>query len=201
MNLTILRSTSQVFYFIPYSWNFFHTFFITKLRLWFVERKITELKCHSFIMWKVQYIKITYHCWSPGWDRVFSGFFLKKICKSTGHSSYIKYLRFFYMKELPIFHHSFINSIMYLCHLWTDVITLSCFITKLCLTLCNPKDCSMPGFPVLYHLLYFAQTHVHWVRDAIQTSHPLLPTSPVFPSLSLFQWVSSSHQVAKVLEL
>ena len=65
-------------------------------------------------------------------------------------------------------------------------------------------ECSMPGFPVLYYLLEFAQTHVHWVNDAIQPSHPLLsPSPPVlsFPVSGLFQWVSSSHQVAKVLEL
>ena len=70
--------------------------------------------------------------------------------------------------------------------------------------LCNSMDCNMPGFPVLYYLLKFAQTHVHWVYDAIKTSHPLLSPSPAL-SLSqhqgLFQWVSSSHQVAKVQEL
>ena len=67
----------------------------------------------------------------------------------------------------------------------------------------DPVDGSMPGFPVHHQLLELAQTHVHWVRDAIQPSHPLLSPSPAL-SLSqhqdLFQWVSSSHQVAKVLE-
>ena len=62
----------------------------------------------------------------------------------------------------------------------------------------------MPGFPVLHHLPEFAQTYVHPVGDSVQPSHPLLPSSPAF-TLSqhqgLFQWVSSSHQVAKVLEL
>ena len=65
------------------------------------------------------------------------------------------------------------------------------------------KDCSMPGFPVLYHLPEFAQTHVHRVSDAIQTSHTLLsPPSALnlFQHQGLFQWVSSSHQVAKILE-
>ena len=65
-------------------------------------------------------------------------------------------------------------------------------------------DCSMPDCPVLHYLLEFAQTHVHWVSDAIQPSHPLSSPSPPAFSLSqhqgLFQWVSSSHQVAKVLE-
>ena len=70
--------------------------------------------------------------------------------------------------------------------------------------LCNYMDCSMPGFPVLQYLLEFALTHVHWVYDAIQPSHRLLPSSPPALNLSqhqgLFQWVGSSQEVAKVLE-
>ena len=66
-------------------------------------------------------------------------------------------------------------------------------------------DCSMPGFPVLYYLLEFAQTRATWVNDAIPPSHPLSPPSPPALNLSqnqdLFQWVGFSHQVAKVLEL
>ena len=66
-------------------------------------------------------------------------------------------------------------------------------------------DCSTPGYPVLHYLLEFAQTHVHWVGDAIQPFHPLPPLSPPALNLSqhwgLFHWVSSSHQVAKGLEL
>ena len=69
--------------------------------------------------------------------------------------------------------------------------------------LCDPVDCSTPGFPVLHYLLEFAQTHGHWVDDAIQPYHPL--SSPSAFNLSqhqnLSQWVSSLHQVAKVLEL
>ena len=53
-----------------------------------------------------------------------------------------------------------------------------CSVTKSCLTLCDPMDCSTPGFPVFHCLPKFAQTHVHWVDDAIQPSHPLLPPSP-----------------------
>ena len=68
----------------------------------------------------------------------------------------------------------------------------------------NPMDFSIPGFSVLHYLPELAQTLVHWVSDVIQLSHPLLPPSPAL-SLSqyqdLFQWVGSSHQVAKVLEL
>ena len=66
-------------------------------------------------------------------------------------------------------------------------------------------DCSTPGFPVHHQLLEFSQTHVHWVGDAIQPSYPLSSPSPPAFNLSqhqdLFQWVSSSHQVAKGLEL
>ena len=66
-------------------------------------------------------------------------------------------------------------------------------------------DCSTPGFPVYHQLLEPAQTHVHWVGDAIQPSHPLSSPSPPAFNLSqhqgLFQWVSSLDQVAKVLEL
>ena len=71
-------------------------------------------------------------------------------------------------------------------------------------TLFNPMDCSTPGFPVHHQLLEFAQTYVHWVGDAIQPPHPLSSPSPPAFSLAqhqgLFQWVSSVHQVAKVLE-
>ena len=80
-----------------------------------------------------------------------------------------------------------------------------CFsVTKLYPSLCNPMDCSTPGFPVLHHLPEFAQTRVHQVSDAIQPSHPLLPPSPPTCNLSqrqsLFQSVRSLHQVANVLE-
>ena len=78
-------------------------------------------------------------------------------------------------------------------------------VTQLCPTLCDPMDCSTPGFPLLHCLLELAQTHVHRVGDAIQPSHPLSPSSPRTFNLSqhqgLFQWVDSSHQMAKVLEL
>ena len=79
-----------------------------------------------------------------------------------------------------------------------------CSVPKSCPTLCDPKDLSTPGSSVLHYLPEFAQTYVHWVNDAIQPSNPLSPPSPAF-SLSqqqgLFQRVSSSHQVVKVLAL
>ena len=77
-------------------------------------------------------------------------------------------------------------------------------VTQSCQTLCSPMDCSMPGLPVHHQLLQFIQTHVHWVSDTIQSSHPLSSPSPPAFNLSehqgLFKWVSSPHQVAKVLE-
>ena len=77
-------------------------------------------------------------------------------------------------------------------------------VAQSCPTLCDPMDCSMPSFPVHHQLLELAQTHVPRVSDALQPSHPLLSPSPPAFSLSqhqgLFQWVSSLHQVAKVLE-
>ena len=77
-------------------------------------------------------------------------------------------------------------------------------VTQSCLTLCDPLNRSKPGLPVHHQLLEFTQTHVHRVSDAIQPSHPLSSPSPPAPNHSqhqgLFKWVSSSHQVAKVLE-
>ena len=71
-------------------------------------------------------------------------------------------------------------------------------------TLCNPMDCSTPGFPILHHLSEFAQTHVHWVSDAIQPSYPLSYPSPAFNlSQDRFfpQWAGISHQMTRVLGL
>ena len=77
-------------------------------------------------------------------------------------------------------------------------------VAQPCLTLCDPMNCSTPGLPVHHQLPEFTQTHVHWVSDAIQPSHPLSSPSPPAPSPSqhqgLFQWVKPSHEVAKVLE-
>ena len=87
---------------------------------------------------------------------------------------------------------------------WLSIIRVQhvihcCSVAQSCLTLCDPVDCSTPGFPV-HQLPELAQTHVHWVGDAIQPSHPLSSPSPPALNLSqhrgLFQWVSSSHQVA-----
>ena len=77
-------------------------------------------------------------------------------------------------------------------------------VTQSCLTLWDPMNHSMPGLPVHHQLPEFTQTYVHWVSDAIQPSHPRSSPSPPAPNPSqhqtLFQWVNSLHEVAKVLE-
>ena len=77
-------------------------------------------------------------------------------------------------------------------------------VTQSCPTLCDPMNCSTPSLPVHHQLPEFTQTHDHRVCDAIQPSHPLSSPSPPAPSpsqhQSLFQWVNSSQEVAKVLE-
>ena len=78
-------------------------------------------------------------------------------------------------------------------------------VAQLCLTVHDLMDRGMPGLPVHHQLQEFTQTHLHWVSDAIQPSHPLSSPSPFAFSLSqhqgLFKWVSTSHEVAKVLDL
>ena len=66
-----------------------------------------------------------------------------------------------------------------------------CSAPQVCPAICDPMDCSTPGFPVHHQLLELAQTRVNWVSEGIQPSHPLSPPSPPF------QWISSSHEVAK----
>ena len=77
-------------------------------------------------------------------------------------------------------------------------------VAQWCLTLCDPMNRSTPGLPVHHQLPEFTQTHAHQVSDAIKPSHPLSSPSPPAPNpchhQGLFQWVNSSHEVAKVLE-
>ena len=103
-------------------------------------------------------------------------------------------------------HFMWYNRGMYNCQLrQAKYLRSCCSVAKSCPTLCDSTDCSMPGFPVPHHLLELAHVRVHCICDAIQPSHPLIPSSPSAFSLSqhqgLFQWVSSLSQVAKVLEL
>ena len=91
-----------------------------------------------------------------------------------------------------------LDSLTHICLSFSSVQSLSH------VRLCNRMNRSTPGLPVHQQLPESTQTHVHWVGDAIQPSHPLSSPSPPAPNLSqhqgLFQWVNSSHQVAKVLE-
>ena len=77
-------------------------------------------------------------------------------------------------------------------------------VAQSCLILCNPVNCSTSGLLAHHQIPEFTQTHVHWVGDAIEPSHPLSSPSPSAPNpsqhQSLFQWVNSSHEVAKALE-
>ena len=77
-------------------------------------------------------------------------------------------------------------------------------VSQSCPILCDPMNCNTPGLPVHHQLLEFTQTHVHRVSEAIQPSHPLSSSFPPAPNpsqhQSLFQWVNSLHEVAKVLE-
>ena len=86
-------------------------------------------------------------------------------------------------------------------HLPANVFSSVSSVTQSCLTLCDPMDCSTPGLPVHHQLPESTQTHVHWVGDAIQPTHPLSSPSPPALNLSqhqgLFKWISSFPQVAK----
>jgi len=85
-----------------------------------------------------------------------------------------------------------------------SICSSSSSIAQSCAMLCEPIDCSTPGFPVHHQILELAQIHVHRLDDAIQPSRPLSSTSPPAFNLSqhqgLFKRVGSSHQLAKVLE-
>ena len=118
---------------------------------------------------------------SKGLSRVFSSITVQK------HQFFIKML----------FSSSLLSAIR-VSRLW-------CSVAQSCPTLCNPVDCRMLDFPVFHCFPEFAQTRICWVDDALQLSHPL--SSPSLPAFNLsqhqglFQWVSSSHQVAKIFEL
>ena len=93
----------------------------------------------------------------------------------------------FYLKLLSIFLSFSLHS--YLAHYVLNYLEFSQFssVTQSCPTLCNPRDCSTPGFPVYYQLPELTQTHVHHVGDAIQPSHPLPSPSPPAFNLSHHQ--------------
>ena len=117
-----------------------------------------------------------------------------RICTSAGQKMNWEGTEVLVWKWSPVATSDKSKKLSYICF---------CSVTKLCPTLCNPMDYSIPGFLILPFLPEFAQIHVQWVSDAVQSSYPLLPLSPSALNLSqhwcLFQQVSSSHQVAKIL--
>ena len=94
-------------------------------------------------------------------------------------------------------------SFIYSKYIWNVYSVQFSSVAQSCPTLCDPMNRSMPGLPVHHQLPEFTQTHFHRVSDAIQPSHPLSSPSPPAPNpsqhQSLFQWVNSSHEVAKVI--
>ena len=88
--------------------------------------------------------------------------------------------------------------------LFLELFSIISSVNQSCLTLSDTMNCSTPGLPVYHQLSEFTQTHVHQIGDAIHPFHPLSSSSSPAPNApqhqSLFQWVNSSHEVAKVLE-
>ena len=132
---------------------------------------------------------------------------------------YLNYASFFVLLYLPLLHLFFLSYFLFIyffkiffsyfffkfTYLFLAVLDLQfSSVAQSCPILCDPMNCSTPGLPVHHQLPEPTQTHAHWVSDAIQPSHPLSSPSPPALNLSqhhcLFQWVSSLHQVAKVLE-
>ena len=105
-------------------------------------------------------------------------------------------------KSGRITNHHFISATTYqgTCYITHQIRS----VAQSCPTLCDPMNCSTPGLPVHHQLPEFTLTHVHRVSDAIQPSRPLSSPSHPAPNpshhQSLFQWVNSSHELAKVLE-
>ena len=129
---------------------------------------------------------------------------LKKKKKPDGHQQLNDKQNIIYLYNRILFYHTKeCNTHMRVSQPQFSSVQFSS-VAQSCLTLCDPMNCSTPGLPVHYQLMEPTQIHVHWVGDAIQPSHPLSSPSPPVLNLSqhqgLFKWVSSLHQVAKVLE-
>ena len=132
------------------------------------------------------------------------------VCEWSHHHDYLGHEDLFLYSSVYSCHLFLVSSSSVLCLNITFSIKSSSFLVQFssvaqsCPTLCDPMNCSTPGLPVHHQLPEFTQTHVHQVCDAIQPSHLLSSPSPPAPNpsqhQSLFQWVNSSHEVAKVLE-
>ena len=170
-----------------------------QVRLTLVTHQLQENFCAT--RYTVKHPIIPKHMGIPSGDS-FSSKRIKSLAKRNG---------ILYIQNLSVppsstpahfmFNNYSLGSLRYLIRWSSDQIRS---VAQSCLTLCHPMNRSPPGLPVHYQLPEFTQTHVHQVSDAIQPSHPLSSPSPLAPNpsqhQSLFQWVNSSHEVAKVLE-
>ena len=203
------------FYFLP-----FHRLLFILLIISFV--------CKSFYFWCNHICFSSYFCCLCFWSHIpnscprsiprsflsFSSFTVSGHTLKSSISSWILYMMRYKNPILFVFMWKFsFHRVIYgrKCSLpfvwfwyrfWRSVQLSS--VAQSCPTLCDPMNCSTPGLPVHHQLPEFTKTHVHWVGDAIQPSHPLPSPSPPAFNLSqhqgLFKWVSSSNQVGKILE-
>ena len=133
--------------------------------------------------------------------------FIKFYCNSWFTKTHLEVVCFFLIELLIINYRTSIKG-RYLRMIWNRKLwhlsVQFSSVAQSCPTICDPMNHSTPGLPVHHQLPEFTQTHVQWVGDAIQPSHPMSSSSPPALNLcqhqSLFKWVSSLHQVAKVLE-
>ena len=161
------------------------------------DQKLAMQILHSFqihLAWAVNHCSQFKHTWTKWW-------FFFSWCSYVLDACFIT----FWKKSQPANQFRVVFSFKRIecCLLRQFSSSASLFVSNFVVQLLS-HVCRVPGFPVLNYLLEFAQTHVHWVSDATQPSHHLSSPSPAF-SLNqhqgLFQWVGSSHQVAKVLEV
>ena len=143
-----------------------------------------------------QWVNSSHEVMGP--DAIIFVFWMLSFKPTFSLSSFTFIKRLFSIPAIKLVSYSFLLCLVLLISIQFSSVAQSCP------TLCNPMNHSTPGLPVHHQLPEYTQTHVHRVRDAIQPSHPLSSPSPPAPNpsqhQSLFQWVNSWHQVAKVLE-
>ena len=148
---------------------------------WISKSPDGNVKLFPHWLWETEVVRARKHAWTDNW-----------ICHQNTWLCHFpqEWLWSNWLKEETVFW----APTVYLT--WCSVQFSS--VAQSCPTLCDPMNCSMPGLPVHHQLPEFTQTHVHWVGDAIQSSHPLSPPSPPAPNpsqhQSLLQWVNSSHE-------
>ena len=133
------------------------------------------------------------------------GFFKDPLYRLRKFPSVLGGCVFLSWRNVEFYHMLFLHLFWWSCSFVLILLISSVqFSGQSCPTLCDPMNFSTPGLPVHHQLPEFTQTHIHRVSDAVQPSHPLSSPSPPAPNpsqhQSLFQWVNSSHEVAKVLE-